>query len=183
MENVETNMGLLKWVAVTGCSLVAWAGVMAVPQASAGPLDDECGQIAVSWSGLIDSAPAPVKPVPIVLGADALGACDLVNGLLGGLTPRFDTTGTWNGYWSGGAMAGNATLSVSSAEPMRATIDIPGQCGAEWTESGRSGSTVTVFARVTYGPCVNNTWTLSLTRTSISGFDPYHPGTNVFFRR
>lgn len=97
-------------------------------------------------------------------------------------------SGVWTGTWESLGESRAAVLTVSSTDPLTARIDItPGRCGATWTEesrrTGADGVVVEVAARVTYGECSDNRWTVRLTPDRISGIDTTDPSTTVNFTR
>ena len=91
--------------------------------------------------------------------------------------------GQWIGTWSSGGESRQAILNVGKSNPLRATIDIPGRCGADWVESTRTGSTVSVDATVTYGECTDNRWSVKLTADEITATDPDNSSNSLRFTR
>ncbi|GAB18964.1 hypothetical protein GOEFS_071_00080 [Gordonia effusa NBRC 100432] len=91
--------------------------------------------------------------------------------------------GQWIGTWSAKGETRQAVLNIGNGNPLRATIDIPGRCGADWVESGRSGKTVNVDATVTYGACADNRWSVVLSANEITASDPDNVASSLRFTR
>lgn len=92
--------------------------------------------------------------------------------------------GEWEGTWRSQGEMQTAELSVSSEKPFRAKIDIdPQRCGADWRETSRSATTITVAATVTYGDCTDNAWILRVSDTQITATDPANDTNAVVFHR
>lgn len=92
--------------------------------------------------------------------------------------------GRWSGTWTVTSGVYPGTLDVGSESPLRARIEIPSRpCVADWVETGRSGSVVTVRATVVSGSCVDNTWRLTLGSGVITGSDPENSRNSVVFTR
>jgi hypothetical protein len=92
-------------------------------------------------------------------------------------TPAAVTASTWHGSWTGGNGRTPADLSLSSIDPIRGSINVgDGYCTADWTEVQRNSDTSRVVnAHVTSGPCIDNTWNVTITSNSIAATDPAHP--------
>ena len=84
----------------------------------------------------------------------------------------------WAGTWRSGGMESPASVTLSSTTPLVGEIDSPGVCHATWTEVARPSATNRIVAaHVTSGPCVDNTWTVTLSLTHLDGTDTTHPDT------
>ncbi|MFE0751762.1 hypothetical protein [Gordonia sp. NPDC058843] len=88
---------------------------------------------------------------------------------------------TWRGSWQSVGERQPATLMVMSTDPLRAMVDIPGRCGASWTETQRQGDRLLVDATVTYGNCTDNVWSVEISDDSIVATDTEDAGTRVSF--
>lgn len=77
-------------------------------------------------------------------------------------------SGSWTGTWTADGTSADAHLGVVTDTPFLATVDLPGRCGATWTEKSRQASTVVVTSTVTYGNCPAGDWTLTVGDTSIT---------------
>ncbi|NMO00509.1 hypothetical protein HH308_04685 [Gordonia sp. TBRC 11910] len=91
--------------------------------------------------------------------------------------------GQWIGTWSSNGENRQAILNVGKANPLRATIDIPGRCGADWVESSRTGDKISVDATVTYGACSDNRWSVVLGNTQITATDPDNGSNTLRFTK
>jgi hypothetical protein len=81
----------------------------------------------------------------------------------------------WAGTWHSQTTERPASLTLSSSSPVMGEVDIPGMCHATWTEVTRiSDTNRLVAAHVTSGPCVDNTWNLTMAPMTLTGTDPIH---------
>lgn len=115
--------------------------------------------------------------------AAGLAAC-MLQAPLADADPQTPFTPEWVGTWHSGGVGGPARVHLYSVDPIAADIDIPGQCSAHWNESQWiSPTNRLVFANVTSGPCIDNTWDVTILPTaSLIGVDTAHPGTTFSFR-
>ncbi|MFW0791359.1 hypothetical protein [Gordonia sp. CPCC 205333] len=97
--------------------------------------------------------------------------------------PADPMVGQWIGSWSSGGETRQAVLNIGRGNPLRATIDIPGRCGADWVESSRTGKTINVDATVTYGRCADNRWSVALGATQITASDPDNIASSLRFTK
>lgn len=91
--------------------------------------------------------------------------------------------GRWSGTWQSNGDESDAALSIVTADPFLATIDVPGQCGATWKEKSREGSRIVVTAQVTYGGCTDGDWSVEIGDGSVAATDIADPGTRATFDR
>lgn len=93
------------------------------------------------------------------------------------ITPGALAAATWNGSWTGGGARTPASLTLSSTDPIRGSINVgDGFCTADWTEVQRNSDTSRlVNAHVTSGPCTDNQWNVTITPSSIAASDTIHP--------
>jgi hypothetical protein len=100
-----------------------------------------------------------------------------------GADPAAGFASDWNGSWHSGGAGGPATVHLVSADPIVGTINIPGQCAANWNETQRiSPTNRLVRAHVTSGQCGDNTWNVTIQpMSSLTGVDNVHPGTTFSF--
>lgn len=91
--------------------------------------------------------------------------------------------GQWIGEWKSNGESRQAVLNIGAVRPLRATIDIPGRCGADWAESSRTGERIDVDATVTYGACSDNRWVVVLAPTLITATDPDSAANSLRFTR
>lgn len=91
--------------------------------------------------------------------------------------------GDWTGSWASAGEELPASLNITVAQPLTATIDIPGRCGASWTEQSRAGNQILVRATVTYGNCADNTWSVRVDGDELSATDTEDADTTLSFTR
>lgn len=92
-----------------------------------------------------------------------------------------DIISSWTGDWSSGGISKPATLQLSSSNPIQGKIDV-GLCTADWQEVQRLTDTQRiVHASVTGGPCVSNTWMVTMDASRITGTDASGNIANVSF--
>ncbi|MFT4201049.1 MAG: hypothetical protein QM634_10005 [Gordonia sp. (in: high G+C Gram-positive bacteria)] len=98
--------------------------------------------------------------------------------------PGPDLRGHWNGVVVWPIQVNPAHLTVTRSRPLRGTIVLPGLCAARWSEVGRSGNRVRVFAHVVRSPrCRSNFWDLIVTGNSMTGPGVGEPGNWVRLTR
>lgn len=97
--------------------------------------------------------------------------------------PPANFAANWNGTWHSGGAGGPATVHLTSADPIIGTIDIPGACTANWTETQKISATNRVVrAHVTSGSCADNTWNVTFQPTSsLTGVDTMRSDTTFSF--
>lgn len=125
--------------------------------------------LAACGTGAADQASSSDEPSPAAGSAVGSGADPML--------------GQWTGEWKSNGESRPAVLNVGSVKPLRATIDIPGRCGADWAESTRDGDRIDVDATVTYGACSDNRWVVVLRTTLITATDPDSAANSLRFVR
>ncbi len=91
--------------------------------------------------------------------------------------------GQWIGTWRSRGETKQAVLNIGKINPLRATLDVTGRCGADWVESSRTGNTVSVDATVTYGACSDNRWSVVLGDKEITASDPDNVSNSLKFTK
>lgn len=155
-----------------------------LPIVPVGALQEQCGQTAVQWTGLVDNADLWAKPAVMTLADGLTGMCVAADDALGLLNPPVDPAGLrgqWSGTWSKAGRSLPATMDVGSGSPFMATYTVAG-CSANVTENGRRGSVILASEQVFGGDCVAAPEVITITQHSITMYAA-SVGTTVTFRR